>query len=182
MNPKKMNLYSGLCVDPIAMEPDDVTLVDIAHPLSLLCRGVGQVKFFFSVAQHSMNCAKEAEARGYEPDVQLACLLHDAGEAYCSDVISPIKRRLDTYRKVEKNVQRQVLIHFGVVDVLDSERWNCVRDIDHAMFTHEANTLFTDAGDLALEPLEAPVDISFHPFQEVENEFTRMCKELQGKL
>lgn len=179
MNPEKMNLYSGLCVDPLKMTPDDVTLIDIAHPLSLICRGVGQVKFFFSVAQHSMNCAKEAAARGYDSSVQLACLLHDAGEAYCSDVISPIKRRLSSYKEIEKHVQRQVLIHFGVVDVLDSGRWNYVKDIDYAMFTHEAATLFTDAGDLALEPLAAPVDISFHPFDEVENEFIQLCKTLQ---
>lgn len=30
MNPKEMNLYSGLCVDPTAMGPDDVTLVDLS--------------------------------------------------------------------------------------------------------------------------------------------------------
>lgn len=182
MNPEEMNLYSGLCVDPLKMTPDDVTLIDIAHPLSLICRGVGQVKFFFSVAQHSMNCAKEAAARGLDPDVQLACLLHDAGEAYCSDVISPIKRRLPSYKEIEKHIQRQVLIHFGVAGVLDDDRWNFVKEIDYAMFTHEATTLFTDVGDLALEPLNAPVDISFHPFDEVENEFISLCETLQDRL
>lgn len=182
MNPEEMNLYSGLCVDPLKMTPDDVTLIDIAHPLSLICRGVGQVKFFFSVAQHSMNCAREAAARSLDPDIQLACLLHDAGEAYCSDVISPVKRRLPSYKEIEKHVQRQVLIHFGVVDVLDSDRWNYVKDIDYAMFTHEATTLFTDVGDLALEPLSASVDISFRPFQEVEDGFIQLCQELKEKI
>lgn len=179
MNPDKMNLYSGLCVDPLKMGPDDVTLIDIAHPLSLICRGVGQVKFFFSVAQHSINCAKEAVARGYDEDVQLACLLHDAGEAYCNDVIRPIKRHLELYPKIEKNIQRQILIHFGVVSVLDSDRWNHVKEIDNAMLSHEAYTLFTDVGDLVPEPLAAPVDISFHPFQEVEEEFIVLCHKLE---
>lgn len=182
MTPDKMNLYSGLCVDPLTMGPDDVTLIDIAHPLSLICRGVGQVKFFFSVAQHSINCAKEAEARRYDPHVQLACLLHDAGEAYCSDVIRPIKRRLTEYPRIEKNIQRQVLIHFGVVDVLDSDRWNYVREIDNAMMSNEAFTLFTDVGDLQPDPLAAPVDISFHPFEDVENEFITLCHQLEQKL
>lgn len=182
MTPDKMNCYSGLCVDPTKMGPDDVRLIDIAHPLSLICRGVGHVKFFFSVGQHSMNCAKEAAARGYEPSVQLACLLHDAGEAYCSDVIRPVKRHLEIYPKIEKNIQRQVLIHFGVVDVLDSSRWNCVREIDNAMMSNEAFTLFTDVGDLVPDKLATPVDISFHPFQEVEEEFISMCEGLQEQI
>ena len=77
MDPNKMNLISGHLLDPTQVTPEDIYLIDIARPLSYLCRGVGQCKFFFSVGQHSIHCAKEAEARGYSERVQLACLLHD---------------------------------------------------------------------------------------------------------
>ena len=55
-----MNTYSGKKFDPLEMTPDNVFLEDIAHALSLLCRGGGHLKHFYSVGQHSINCAEEA--------------------------------------------------------------------------------------------------------------------------
>ena len=75
-----MGTFSGRRFDPLMMTPEDVVLEDIAHALSLLCRGGGQLKYFYSVGQHCINCMKEAEARGWSPRMQLACLLHDASE------------------------------------------------------------------------------------------------------
>jgi 5'-deoxynucleotidase YfbR-like HD superfamily hydrolase len=43
---------------------------------------------------------KEAAARGYSERVQLACLLHDASEAYLSDVTRPVKQELPKYLEV----------------------------------------------------------------------------------
>ena len=64
--------------DPTAPEENLIDLSDIGHALSLICRGNGHVKYFYSVAQHSIACCREAQARGYSDRVQLACLLHDA--------------------------------------------------------------------------------------------------------
>lgn len=47
---------------------------------------------FYSVAQHSLKCAKDEEGRGYSRCVVLSCLFHDAGEAYMSNLITPIKK------------------------------------------------------------------------------------------
>ena len=74
--------YGGTHFMPMEPEAADIHITDIAHALSLLCRGNGHVKHFFSVGQHCVNCALEAMARGYSRRVCLACLLHDAGEAY----------------------------------------------------------------------------------------------------
>lgn len=46
------------------MTKKDVCVEDIAHALSLICRGGGHIRYFFSVAQHSMNCADEAGGQG----------------------------------------------------------------------------------------------------------------------
>ena len=57
-----MTTYSGRKFDPMQMTPGDVYIEDIAHALSLLCRGGGQLTYFYSVGQHSLNCATEAKA------------------------------------------------------------------------------------------------------------------------
>ena len=72
--------YGGTHFMPMEPEAADIHITDIAHALSLLCRGNGHVKHFFSVGQHCVNCALEAMARGHSRRVCLACLLHDAGD------------------------------------------------------------------------------------------------------
>ena len=44
-----MNTYSGRKFDPMKIAPEDVYLEDIAHALSLVCRGGGQIRWFYSV-------------------------------------------------------------------------------------------------------------------------------------
>lgn len=91
--------YTGKHFDPIQPEPGLFDLTDISHALSLLCRGNGHMKHFYSVAQHSIACAEEAKARGYSARVQLGCLLHDASEAYLSDVTRPVKKTWTIIKK-----------------------------------------------------------------------------------
>ena len=63
-SPNVMNTWTGRQFDPLHMQPSDVSLEDIAHALSLLCRGGGHLDRFYSVGQHCINCAGEARARG----------------------------------------------------------------------------------------------------------------------
>lgn len=99
-----MNTYSGRKFDPMKIAPEDVYLEDIAHALSLVCRGGGQIRWFYSVGQHSINCAHEALARGWSDRMALACLLHDASECYISDVIRPVKVHLQNYLEIESMI------------------------------------------------------------------------------
>ena len=66
-----MNTYSGRKFDPMKIASEDVYLEDIAHALSLVCRGGGQIRWFYSVGQHSINCAHEALARGWSDRMAL---------------------------------------------------------------------------------------------------------------
>ena len=101
MNNNCITTYTGRHIDPLHPDPDMICIEDIAHALSLICRGNGQVKTFFSVGQHCINCAREALARGYSRRVAFACLLHDASECYLSDVPRPFKKTLSGYKEQE---------------------------------------------------------------------------------
>jgi hypothetical protein len=70
-----------------------------------MCRANGHIRHFYSVAQHCLNCAREAQARGHSDAIQLACLLHDASEAYISDITRPVKRSLPQYTEIEDVLQ-----------------------------------------------------------------------------
>jgi len=92
---------------------------DIAHSLSMLCRFGGHIRTFYSVAQHCVLCADAARDGGYLPVVQLACLLHDASEAYVQDVLGPIKKVMRAWEKgqtsydaVESAFQERITLTF----------------------------------------------------------------------
>ena len=59
-----MTTYSGRKFDPMQMTPGDVYIEDIAHALSLLCRGGGQLTYFYSVGQHSLTVLRKRKPEG----------------------------------------------------------------------------------------------------------------------
>ena len=93
---------------PLDPKPQDIDILDIAHALSLICRANGHFKHFYSVAQHSIACAKEAAARGHSAEVILGCLLHDASEAYLCDVTRPVKKHIPQYLQAENRLQEMI--------------------------------------------------------------------------
>ena len=101
----KITTFTGNTFNPLDPKIDEIDIRDIAHALSLICRGNGHVKHFYSVAQHSISCYMEAKVRGYSHQIQLACLLHDGSEAYLSDIVRPIKAKLSEYLRIEDKLQ-----------------------------------------------------------------------------
>lgn len=176
-----MNTISGVLLDPQNVKADDIRLYDIAHPLSFICRGVGQVKHFLSVGQHCINCAKEAEGRGYSDRVVLACLLHDGAEAYVSDVIRPVKVLLNNYTEIEEAFQEAIYEHFGLGDLTAEER-ELVHLVDDSMLWNEAKELFAHVEDLEPPLLSTMPNFKVRDFQEVENEFNLMAVNLLHRL
>ncbi len=97
--------YSKISFSPVEPEMDRIEIRDIAHALSLMARANGHFPRFYSVGQHCIHCCEEAYARGYDRRVQLACLLHDASEAYLADITRPVKQYLKRYQEIEKVLQ-----------------------------------------------------------------------------
>ena len=154
-----MNTYTGIKIDPMNMAASDISIQDIAHALSLTCRGGGHVFYFFSVAQHSINCMNEAKARGWSERLQLACLLHDASEAYISDIIRPVKAHLSNYLEIESSIMNVILERFGLADLSEEENamW---KQIDDEMMNFELKNLmkgeeYRNTDNLSSVPAEA---------------------------
>ena len=196
-----MNTYTGNKIDPMNMTASDISIQDIAHALSLTCRGGGHVSYFFSVAQHSINCMNEAKARGWSERLQLACLLHDASEAYISDIIRPVKAHLSNYLEIESSIMNVILERFGLADLSEeenaimnvilerfgladlSEEENAMwKQIDDDMMNFELKNLmkgeeYRNMDNLSSVPAEAE-----RPWREVEDEFEAECKKLIEKM
>lgn len=128
--------YIGKDFDPINPDKNLLEILDIAHSLSLICRCNGHVKYFYSVAQHCLACAIEAEKRGLSRRIILGCLLHDASEAYLSDVTRPIKKELDFYLSVEDNLQNIIWEHF-IGSGLTKKEKDIIFEIDDEMLSLE---------------------------------------------
>jgi len=86
--------YTGRRFYPFDPRVADIDIKDIAHSLSLQTRWLGHCKTHYSIASHSLACARVAEMGAQPPEVVRWCFMHDASEAYVGDVIRPIKRSL----------------------------------------------------------------------------------------
>lgn len=94
-------------------DPDSICIEDIAHSLSMQCRYNGHCIRFASVAEH---CVILCEAFGWGNEDAYALLMHDASEAYLSDLPRPIKYTLDSYLALEAKFDAIIAKKFGVVN------------------------------------------------------------------
>ena len=164
--------YTRKMFDPLRPDAAKIDIMDIAHALSMLCRANGHFPNFYSVAQHCINCMVEAKARGYSERVQLACLLHDASEAYLSDVTRPVKEELPRYKEIEAPLQEMIWSKWLGTPLTVEER-SMVFSIDDAILDYEFEQLMErrihdDPPMLFSEPR-----LSFSSFQFCEKEFLR---------
>ena len=135
-NPNQIRTYHGIDMDPFCPKREDIDIKDIAHSLSLICRANGHISHFYSVAQHCLNCEKEAQARGYDARTRIFCLLHDATECYISDLIRPIKRRFPEYYEAEERLAK--LIYQSLVGGMPTDdELEKVSKVDDTLLYHE---------------------------------------------
>lgn len=165
--------YNGTHIEPTNPDASKIHIGDIAHALSLLCRGNGHVKTFFSVGQHCVRCALEAEARGYTKRVILACLLHDAGEAYMSDITRPLKKYLPRYKVYEQQLL-EVIYEKYLGSPLTEEEEKLVKIIDDDLLYFDMLYLLGERIRDAAPEMQTSFDYVFVPFEEVEKDYLEM--------
>lgn len=101
---------SGRSVDLEHPQPESVDVRDVACALAKICRFHGQLRRFYSVAQHSCFVALLVE-----PRLRKAALVHDASEAYLNDLSRNLKhsKYLTGYRILEERWRDAVNAAFG---------------------------------------------------------------------
>ena len=140
--------YLGVQFYPLDPLTSEIRLLDIGHALSNICRFTGHCKSFYSVAQHcvlvSQNVPPEHAAWG---------LLHDAAEAYVSDMSRPLKRHSELgkqFSMVERTLMLAICDRFG----LSHDEPACVKRADDTLLMTEKRDLMPGSPAKWLESAE----------------------------
>lgn len=119
----------GTRVNPLALQPDQVDIFDIARALSRQCRYNGHVGGYLSVARHSIWVSERLGSIG-RPDLMLTGLLHDAAETYLGDLVRPLKQSEfgKAYLDVEVQAEAAIAKRFGTPypmpqEIKDADTW-----------------------------------------------------------
>lgn len=100
---------SGFLFDACSLTVEDVDILAIANSLSKQCRFFGNCSEFYSVAQHCVLLSNMVEKK-----YQKWALLHDAAEAYLSDLAAPIKNIMPQYTELEENALKVIAKKFDL--------------------------------------------------------------------
>lgn len=110
-----IRLASGTYIDLENPQVGDIHIEDIATGLANLCRFGGQIPEFYSVAEHCCHAVDAAASDGCNIEQNRAILLHDAAEAYCGDMVKPLKVLVGSaYDAVEDRLHRVIGERFGI--------------------------------------------------------------------
>lgn len=110
-----INTLSGQHFSFTDTDPSSIDIEDIAAALSNICRFTGHLQDFYSVAQHSVHVSYLVP-----PEYALEALLHDAAEAYCNDISTPLKALIPEYRAIEDRVDSVIRRKFGLPSAMSS--------------------------------------------------------------
>lgn len=175
-DPLWMQTKTGVKFKAYDPTPDMINVEDIAHSLAQQARFNGHLEEFYSNAQHSVVCSHLVD-----PGWELEALMHDAAEAYISDLPSPVKCRQPEYKRLENNIWAKAIApKFGLNTPLHPR----VKRADLLALMAEKEQLVTDYGyewtlpsdlrapDIEIVPLDwkASKQLFLNRFEELQND------------
>lgn len=176
-----LTTYTKVPFNTFDPDEDKIDIKDIAHALSMMTRANGHYPEFFSVGQHSVQCCKEAMKRNYVPEIALACLLHDASEAYLADITRPVKKNMTMYLQIEEQLQN--LIYSKYLEFIPrGEQEILIQKIDDACLYYEFKYYMDEEVFPVAPVLMSEFTYEFQPMQEVEQEFLELFETLNGQI
>jgi hypothetical protein len=146
--------FTGKAFDPLSDDPGLIDIRDIAHALSMQCRFNGHCRAFYSVAQHSVHVSQVTPA-----PLALWGLLHDAAEAYLSDLPRPVKSQFPLFSQWEDRLLGRILQEYGLTMPMP----DAVRQADERLLMTEARDLMAPPPKdwrIPAKPLE---NLTIHP-------------------
>ena len=130
-----------------SLDTPEFDIEDIAHSLGMLCRYNGHCRHFISVAEHSLIVSLLCEELSLADPME--GLLHDASEAYLSDVPSPFKQRLPEWQRIDDLLTSALREHFMLPEKKDAG----VKEADWLSLFVEAYYLLSDRGECIDDPM-----------------------------
>jgi len=165
-------------------QPEEICIRDIAHALSNQCRWTGHVRQFYSVAEHSIHVSYLSGETSIE---RLSGLMHDASEAYLSDLARPVKHCTPigtSYFDVENNIMLAIAKKFQFCWPPPPK----VKDADNILLYAEKETLMTGLSwkeneeDWEASPIKVPnwvySRMSFFYPEDAEKAFLALYREI----
>jgi hypothetical protein len=106
----------------------------------------------------------------------VSALLHDAAEAYISDMVSPIKKHIQGYKAMEEGILSAIGIRYG----LEPFFWKQTKAADLTMLATEARDLLVGNQEEWV-PLPEPLPFEIVPWswKRAEQEFLRTARVLE---
>lgn len=146
-----MHTAKGNKYYPFAPRVKDVDIYTIAHHLAAIGRWNGATfrrskddpkfdRIFYSVAEHSVYVWRYVCEELGRPDLGLYALLHDAAEAYVSDLIRPLKYStafFEPFKRIEEINERIIAKRFNLFYPFPEE----IKIADEAVCAAEANQI-----------------------------------------
>ncbi|MDY2965044.1 MAG: hypothetical protein SOR58_02470 [Megasphaera massiliensis] len=179
--PPLITTYTGKHFDITNMDPETISIEDMAHALSLICRGNGHVKTFYSVGQHCLQCAYEVEARSGSPRLIVAALLHDGTECYMSDVPRPLKAVMPGYSETEKALLNLIYEKY-LGSPLTDEETKFLKSIDDDFLWYDLTYLLDDKPEGRAPTVRVMPDYAFRPFADVEKDYLALFRRYAPKI
>jgi uncharacterized protein len=176
-----INTYSGGIFTPLNAHIEDINVLDIAHSLSMQCRWNGHCRKFYSVAEHSVYVSRLSVAylppillNDFKQSTMLYGLMHDATEAYLTDIPRPIKPFLKNYKEIEDRLHSVINERYSINTANVIQK--AVKEADNALLWSEREALMNKAHsswgyDSPPEYKMSPHEIKALPPEEAKNLF-----------
>jgi uncharacterized protein len=164
-------------------DPTQIRIEDIAHALCQVPRFAGHLDEFYSVAEHSLNVAAVVWEKTNSEIEAFQALLHDATEAYISDIPTPFKLLMPDYQRIEENLWGAIATKYGV----PVELYPSVKEADRIMLMTERDALKPHASDWG-EKYESTPRLSpeawnqYSDIGQVEEDFLALFHALHDKV
>lgn len=129
-----------------------IEINDCLIPLSNICRFGGHTNTFYSVLNHSLECYKFLINEGVDDElVLLHTLIHDFTEAFCGDMVKPLKIGLKDYNDIEEQIRIVVFKHFGISEQEYLETHDLVKFADNVLVANELHQIKGETDDWIME-------------------------------
>ncbi len=183
LNRGEMLCWTGHLIHLDRPSIEEIYLEDISHPLSQLCRYSGGTVRFYSVAQHSLNCYRLCREFQFDEKAQLYLLLHDASEAYLSDVPTPVKKLLPDYLEIESGLMDVIYKRFNL-DTPNRSDLAIINRIDAQMLAYEIPNLIPNLDGIQpnISLMDIELDFKERDHDKIRKEFEDTVKLLSKHL